>query len=118
MSQPGTNKPPKRTRLVAYSDSESEAEADDDVPEPEPGTGHGTRPQPPPPETENELAQIVIRLQEKYIREYENLETRQDDMARQLEDWKGAIEDRLRVELKILEALVKASRQLLLPEVL
>ncbi|KAF6788189.1 thiol-specific monooxygenase [Colletotrichum sojae] len=115
MSQPENNDPPNRVRLVAYSDSESDAETDDDVPEPEPATGPDTQPQPPPPETENELAQIVIRLQEKYIHEYENLETRQDDMARQLEDWKGAIEDRLRMELKILEALVKVSRRLLPP---
>ncbi|KAF6784896.1 osmostress-responsive transcription, partial [Colletotrichum musicola] len=74
MLQTVTNDPPKRVRLVAYSDSESDAEDDiDNAPEPEPATGPDTQPQPPPPETENELAQIVIRLQEKYIHEYENL---------------------------------------------
>lgn len=105
MSQPGTT---KRARLVDYSDSETEPSSPSPSPSPDPATPG------PAPETENELARIVIRLQEKYIREYEHLEARQDDMARRLEDWKGGVEERIRMELQILKALVKvrASKRL------
>ncbi|KAI8300767.1 Protein MSN1, partial [Colletotrichum sp. SAR11_59] len=74
----------KRVRLVDYSDSES----DDGI-----NSEEGVAPPPhahdgaPPPETENELAKIVIELQKKYIREYEEIHRRQEEWREEIRKW-------------------------------
>lgn len=106
MHQPDHPEAPRRFRLVDYSDSESDPGDEPSLPAPEPATHSAERPS---PETENELAKVVIAMQEKYTHEVEHLEKLQDDMRREVEDWRTAIEDRMRMQLKLMTALVKVS---------
>ncbi|KAI8186049.1 Protein MSN1 [Colletotrichum sp. SAR 10_66] len=89
----------KRVRLVDYSDSES----DDDI-----IYDGGVAPPPhaqgdaPPPETENELAKIVIELQKKYIREYEEIQRRQEEWREEIRKWQVGFEGKWELQRRLL----------------
>lgn len=89
----------KRVRLVAYSDSES----DDDI-----NNDESVAPPPhaqedaPPPETENELAKIVIELQKKYIREYEEIQRRQAEWREEIRKWQVGFEGKWELQRRLL----------------
>ncbi|KAJ3961673.1 hypothetical protein N0V92_001646 [Colletotrichum tropicale] len=91
----------KRVRPVDYSDSESDG--DDRNTE-----NHGTAPPPyiqdgaPPPETENELAKIVIELQKKYIREYEEIQRRQEEWREEIRKWQVEFEGKWELQRRLL----------------
>ncbi|KAI8239272.1 Protein MSN1 [Colletotrichum sp. SAR 10_96] len=89
----------KRVRLVDYSDSES----DDDIHINEgiapPPHAHGDA---PPPETENELAKIVIELQKKYIREYEEIQRRQEEWREEIRKWQVGFEGKWELQRRLL----------------
>ncbi|KAI8168859.1 Protein MSN1 [Colletotrichum sp. SAR 10_70] len=88
-----------RVRLVDYSDSES----DDDI-----HNNEGIAPPPhaqgdaPPPETENELAKIVIELQKKYIREYEEIQRRQEEWREEIRKWQVGFEGKWELQRRLL----------------
>ncbi|KAF0330705.1 osmostress-responsive transcription [Colletotrichum asianum] len=88
----------KRVRLVDYSDSES----DDGI-----NSEEGVAPPPhahdgaPPPETENELAKIVIELQKKYIREYEEIHRRQEEWREEIRKWQVRFEGRWELQRRL-----------------
>ncbi|KAJ0372236.1 hypothetical protein COL26b_009158 [Colletotrichum chrysophilum] len=88
-----------RVRLVAYSDSES----DDDI-----NNDESVAPPPhaqedaPPPETENELAKIVIELQKKYIREYEEIQRRQEEWREEIRKWQVGFEGKWELQRRLL----------------
>ncbi|KAF4807593.1 Protein MSN1 [Colletotrichum siamense] len=89
----------KQVRLVDYSDSES----DDDIVNDE-----GVAPPPhaqgdaPSPETENELAKIVIELQKKYIREYEEIQRRQEEWREEIRKWQVGFEGKWELQRRLL----------------
>ncbi|KAF5484402.1 Protein MSN1 [Colletotrichum siamense] len=88
-----------RVRLVDYSDSEG----DDDI-----HNNEGIAPPPhaqgdaPPPETENELAKIVIELQKKYIREYEEIQRRQEEWREEIRKWQVGFEGKWELQRRLL----------------
>ncbi|KAF4918718.1 Protein MSN1 [Colletotrichum viniferum] len=89
----------KRVRLVDYSDSE----IDDDI-----NSEEDVAPPPhaqedaPPPETENELAKIVVELQKKYIREYEEIQRRQEEWREEIRKWQVGFEGKWELQRRLL----------------
>ncbi|KAI8226983.1 Protein MSN1 [Colletotrichum sp. SAR 10_86] len=89
----------KRVRLVDYSDSESDGDII---------YNGGVAPPPhaqedaPPPETENELAKIVIELQKKYIREYEEIQRRQAEWREEIRKWQVGFEGKWELQRRLL----------------
>ncbi|KAK1954513.1 hypothetical protein LY78DRAFT_649030 [Colletotrichum sublineola] len=94
----------KRPKLVDYSDSEGES-----TDPPRPVVWSSERPRPPEPQDANELAQIVIQLQQHYTKEVSDLEHQQEEMERRLGAWKAQIEDRLQLQVNVMASIIKAS---------
>ncbi|KAK2049521.1 hypothetical protein LZ31DRAFT_562649 [Colletotrichum somersetense] len=93
----------RRQKLVDYSDSEGDfADPVGSIVSP------GEQLSPPEPQDENELAQIVIRLQQQYTKEVGDLERRQEEAERLLGVWKAQIEERLQLQVNVMASIIKA----------
>ncbi|KAF3801939.1 hypothetical protein GCG54_00015161 [Colletotrichum gloeosporioides] len=90
----------KRVRLVDYSDSESDNDINNSEVVAPPPHAQGDA---PPPETENELAKIVIELQKKYIREYEEIQRRQDEWRQEIRKWQIGFEGKWELQRRLLK---------------
>ncbi|EQB56693.1 hypothetical protein CGLO_03282 [Colletotrichum gloeosporioides Cg-14] len=89
----------KRVRLVDYSDSESDNDINNSEVVAPPPHAQGDA---PPPETENEIAKIVIELQKKYIREYEEIQRRQDEWRQEIRKWEIGFEGKWELQRRLL----------------